>query len=77
MMSCEHTQGAVATAGQVVQWLRDEMKFISSASEIGTYIIYHTLHLSIVILSVQYEQQFIGSVIKPSIPRNLIFKVCM
>ncbi|XP_065887650.1 glycerol kinase-like [Dysidea avara] len=27
-------EGAIATAGQVVQWLRDEMKFISSASEI-------------------------------------------
>ena len=47
MMSCEHSQGAVATAGQVVQWLRDEMKFISSASEIGehAYIMYHMLRL--------------------------------
>ena len=37
MTSCDHIQGAIATAGQVVQWLRDEMKFISSASEIGEY----------------------------------------
>jgi len=38
MTSCDHIQGAVATAGQVVQWLRDEMKFISSTSEIGECI---------------------------------------
>ena len=31
-------QGAVATAGQVVDWLKNEMKFVSSIDEIGMYI---------------------------------------
>ena len=33
-----HIQGAVATAGQVVDWLMDQMQFVSSIEEIGKYV---------------------------------------
>ena len=42
-----YIQGAVATAGQVMEWLKNEMKFVSSIDEIGKYSNVFVEHFSV------------------------------